>query len=293
MSTEQPGILAPLPAQARYLTFELADPEAARASLNALSELADGMQLVVGIGESLALAMGTRIPGLKTMPVQVGAGIEVPSTPAALWCWLRGDDRGTLFHLGRQVEEALGDAFRLVRAVDAFCHADGRDLSGYEDGTENPSGDEARAVAIAGTNDEGPDGSSFVAVQLWEHDFEQLQAHSQIERDEIIGRRRSDNLELEDAPESAHVKRTAQESFEPEAFMWRRSLPWTDGNQGGLVFVAFGRSLYAFEAAMRRMTGADDRIADALFSFTRPRSGAYFWCPPMHDGHVDLALPAT
>lgn len=290
MSNEQPGVLAPLPAQARYLTFELTDPKAARACLKALGELADGTQLVVGIGESLALSLGTRIPGLKTMPAQVGKGFDVPSTPSALWCWLRGEDRGTLFHLDRQVEETLSDAFRLVHAVDAFRHADGRDLSGYEDGTENPEGDEARTVAIAGQDDEGPSGSSFVAVQLWEHDFEQLQAHSTTERDEIIGRRRRDNEELEDAPESAHVKRIAQESFEPPAFMWRRSMPWTDGDQGGLVFVAFGHSLYAFEAAMRRMVGAEDGIADALFAFTRPRTGAYFWCPPMREGSVDFAL---
>lgn len=39
--------------------------------------------------------------------------------------------------------------------------------------------------------------------------------HSQ-ERDHIIGRRLSDNEELEDAPESAHVKRTAQEASPPK-----------------------------------------------------------------------------
>jgi putative iron-dependent peroxidase len=49
---------------------------------------------------------------------------------------------------------------------------------------------------------------------------------STTEQDHAVGRRRSDNEELDDAPESAHVKRTAQESFEPEAFVVRRSMPW-------------------------------------------------------------------
>jgi putative iron-dependent peroxidase len=44
--------------------------------------------------------------------------------------------------------------------------------------------------------------------------------------------------EIADAPPSAHVKRTAQESFDPEAFVLRRSMPWTDGMRSGLNFVA-------------------------------------------------------
>jgi len=40
---------------------------------------------------------------------------------------------------------------------------------------------------------------------------------------------------------------------------------------------------------MRRMIGLEDGIVDALFRFTRPVSGAYFWCPGMEGGR--LALP--
>jgi putative iron-dependent peroxidase len=36
------------------------------------------------------------------------------------------------------------------------------------------------------------------------------------------------------------VKRTAQECFSPEAFILRRSTQWSNGNAGGLNFVAFG-----------------------------------------------------
>ena len=55
------------------------------------------------------------------------------------------------------------------------------------------------------------------------------------------------------------------------------------------MFVAFGHSLDAFQAQMRRMVGLEDGIVDALFRFTRPLSGAYFWCPPMQDGKLALA----
>jgi putative iron-dependent peroxidase len=103
----------------------------------------------------------------------------------------------------------------------------------------------------------------------------------------MVGRRRTDNEELDDAPESAHVKRTAQESFEPEAFVLRRSMPWNLGMQSGLMFVAFGHSFDAFEVQMRRMAGLEDGVVDALFGMSRPLTGANFWCPPMIEGRLD------
>jgi len=54
--------------------------------------------------------------------------------------------------------------------------------------------------------------------------------------------------------------------------------------------VAFGRTFEAFEAQLRRMVGAEDGTQDALFRFTRPFSGSYFWCPPLHDGYLDLQV---
>jgi putative iron-dependent peroxidase len=56
------------------------------------------------------------------------------------------------------------------------------------------------------------------------------------------------------------------------------------------VFVAFGKSLDAFEAQMRRMAGLDDGITDALFRISRPVTGSSFWCPPVRDGRLDLRL---
>ncbi|NIQ12556.1 MAG: peroxidase, partial [Gammaproteobacteria bacterium] len=46
----------------------------------------------------------------------------------------------------------------------------------------------------------------------------------------------------------------------------------------------------AFEAILNRMLGNEDRVVDALFSFTHPINGAYFWCPPLKEGKPDLSL---
>jgi putative iron-dependent peroxidase len=288
MSEHQVGILAPLSRQARHLYFTLESTEGVDAALSALLGLTDGEATVVGFGASLVQSLGAEIDGLRVFPALAGAGVEVPSTQHALWCWLRGEDRGELLHRTRDIEAALAPALRLAHMNEAFVYKTGHDLTGYEDGTENPTGDDADAAALLNTDIPGMAGSSFASVQNWRHDFDAFDQLPEAERDNIIGRRRSDNEELEQAPESAHVKRTAQESFTPEAFVLRRSMPWSEGGQGGLSFLAFGHSLAAFEAQMRRMAGLADGIVDSMFRISQPVSGGYYWCPPMRDRRLDL-----
>lgn len=293
----QPGIFDGVPAVARYVVFNLADTgvdaQAIKDALTRLSPLANGSDVVLGVGPSLVTALGADIPGLHEFPDMSGQGVKVPSTPGTLWCWVRGDDLGDLLHLTRKVQKALAPAFAVRHVVDAFRHSlgesgHGKDLTGYEDGTENPTGEAAEEAAFTQGAGDGLDGGSFVAVQQWVHDLDAFEALADADRDNHFGRRLSDNAEIEDSPTSAHVKRTAQEDFDPPAFMLRRSMPWMMSMQAGLMFVAFGKSLYAFEAQMRRMAGHEDGIVDAMFSISQPVSGAYFWCPPMRDGKLDL-----
>lgn len=283
-TTAQPGILAPVPPCGRSMTFRLAleaDPRPALAELQRHFDPAWG---VVGLGEPLVRALGKSVSGLRGFPSLAGPGCSVPSTQSALWAMLRGAERGALFDAGERLKTLLGTAFVLDDAVDAFLYAGGRDLTGYEDGTENPKDDAAAEAALAA------DGASFAAVQRWVHDLAHFRTHSPAECDDMIGRRREDNEELDDAPESAHVKRSAQESFDPHAFMLRRSMPWASAHEQGLEFVAYGHSLDAFEQVLRRMAGLEDGIVDALFRFSRPVTGGYYWCPPVKAGRLDLSL---
>jgi porphyrinogen peroxidase len=284
----QPGILARIPRAARYLSFDLQDGTRATDALRSLAKAADGDSCVVGLGEPLLRALGRTVAGLRPFPRYSGPGFEVPATPAALWCWLRGTERGELALRSVELQRLLAPAFHATSVVDAFRHGRGLDLTGYEDGTENPKG--AKAVAAAASDDKAPGmrGSSFVAVQQWVHDFAKFSAMPPKDQDNAIGRRKRDNKEMEDAPGSSHVKRSEQESFDPQAFVLRRSMPWADGSGAGLNFVAFGKSLDAFEVQMKRMAGAEDGISDALFTFTRPLTGAYFWCPPLRKRRLDL-----
>ena len=293
----QPGIFEPVPAVARYVTFHLADKAAdvqsLRDALLRLSPLANGSDVVLGVGPSLAQALGADVPGLHETPDLSGKVAKVPVTPGVLWCWVRGADLGDLLHLTRKVQKALAPVFVVRHVVDAFRHSlgesgHGRDLTGYEDGTENPTGAEAEAAGFAHGMGDGVDGSSFVAVQQWVHDLDAFEGLADADRDHHFGRRLVDNEEIEDSPDSAHVKRTAQEDFDPPALMLRRSMPWMMSMQAGLMFVAFGKSFDAFEAQMRRMSGVEDGIVDAMFKISKPVNTAYFWCPPMRGGQLDL-----
>jgi porphyrinogen peroxidase len=291
MDNTQTGILSEENTMARYLSFSIVSSNDVASSLKSLISFINTEDTVIGVGLSLVNALGVNnTPELTIFSAQSENGIDIPATPAALWCWLRGTDRGELFHRSREIETLLSQAFVLNDVTDSSSYDSNRDLSGYEDGTENPKGSEAAQVAITQGKGDGLDGGSYVAVQQWVHDFDVLDEMTTEKKDDAIGRHIKDNEEFDEAPESAHVKRSAQESFDPEAFMLRRSMPWVEGMDGGLMFVAFAKSFQPFEMILDHMLGKDDSTTDGIFSFTRPVTGAYYWCPPTKDGKLDLSV---
>ena len=158
----QPSILPGVPRVARYMSFSNRPGAGSAASMELFQSLDIDDRIVVGIGEPLAAYCGGVVPELRTFPALSGPGVQVPSVQHALWLWLRGDDQGELVNRSNSIADSLADGFRLEQVVDAFKYGSdelGLDLTGYEDGTENPTGDDAVAAAIAA------DGSSFVAVQ--------------------------------------------------------------------------------------------------------------------------------
>jgi porphyrinogen peroxidase len=291
-STPQPHVLKPVPAHSLQLVFTLrpnADRVVAVAELQNLLAQTNREALVLGLGDSLCSKLRLLAPkAMKAFSAPKDSQVKLPQTDGDLWLWLRsalndtsGLEQGKLLARQRHVVQKLASAFELSACEPCFRHGEGRDLTGYEDGTENPKGKKALAAAIA------EDGSSFVALQKWQHQWHKIDAMSEQQRNLAIGRVRSSNQEIESAPESAHVKRTAQEDFTLSdgslGFSLRRSMPWSNGLQSGLMFTSFGKNFEAFEAQLAKMTGAVDGITDAVFKLSKPVSGAYFWCPPV--GH--------
>ena len=275
----QPHILGPCSPHSLFVTLGLdpAHPGDPRGALARLAAAVDPARTVVGLGPALA-----HVPGLAALPALSGPGVHVPSTQGALWLALYDGDPGELLHEARRLIAVLGGGFTVSEQVAAYQHREGRDLSGYLDGTANPVEAAAEAAAI---QTGALAGGSFALFQRWVHDLGALDALGPAGRDATLGRRLLDNEEIADAPESAHVKRTAQEEV---GFLLRRSQPWGDLGAHGLAFLAYAADPEVFLAHLRRMTGAEDGTVDALFRVSRPLSGGLYWCPPLRDGALDL-----
>lgn len=278
-------VLSPPPASARFLTLRLVDGGDHAGALRTLARHTDPFA-IVGIGQPLAVRLGRTVPGLVPFPADLAP--LMPAAQGAMWLALLHDDRGDQLDASLRLTDLVAGAFAIDEEIDAFSYRGGRDLSGFVDGTANPSGDDAVAAAIIAGRGPGMDGGSFVSVQRWVHDLAAIAGMPAAARDHVIGRRLVDDEELADAPASAHVKRTAQELFDPTAFVVRRSMPWGNAREHGLYFVAYGETLDRFTRLARRMVGQDDGIVDALFSFSRAASGAMYFCPPVVDGRIDL-----
>ena len=260
-------------------------------AVRALKRLAAGFDPgwgTIGMGEPLVRLLDRTVPGLATFPAMSAPGAGVPSIQHAMWMMLAGRTQGEIFATLQKVEALLGADLAIADRMPTFHNAS-HDLTGYEDGTENPKGAKAVKAAIVESG-AGLAGSSFVAVQRWVHDLGHFNSLSQGKRDAIIGRRLHTNEEIATAPRSAHIKRTTQEDFEPNGFMLRRSMSFATGTAKGLEFICYVAHLDTFERQMRRMAGLDDGIADGLFRFSRPVTGGYYWCPPLVRGGLDLRL---
>jgi putative iron-dependent peroxidase len=284
----QTAIFEPVPPVGAALVFDL-DPGADPApGLRAIAEEPAAGGCVIGIGEPLCRALRGNVAGLRGFPALSGVGVAFPSTQGALWVYLLGAERGEVLDRAMAIQRKLGDGWRLLEEVDAFRYRGGRDLTGYEDGTENPKGDAAVEAAVIADGAPGVKGGSFVAVQRYVHDLARFNGFDVDARDAIIGRHHDTNEEISDAVATAHVKRSAQESFDPPAFMLRRSMPWGDVREHGLYFVAYVEALDRFERVLRRMAGLDDGEVDGLLRITRAISGGYYFCPPLAGKTLDL-----
>ena len=284
----QVGITGDVPQHARYITFKaIAGAEnqldQVKVAIKLSSDIVAKHNSVMGFGPQILQLLGGKIDHSLSFPNFVNMGISIPATSDDIWVWLRGEDPGDLLHTGNEIITLLASHFCVSDITDGFKYKEGRDLTGYIDGTENPEGQDAIAAAFSDT------GETYVAVQKWQHNLSHFASLKQQDKDHIIGRRLSDNEELDDAPISAHVKRTAQESFSPQAFMLRRSMPYTEGADAGLVFVCFANSPTPFKQQLARMVGKEDGVTDGLFRFSRPLTGAFYWCPALKGGKLDLS----
>lgn len=296
---EPQSIDAPLSHAAVFLVVTIAPHEEALAHTRAViadigsfvravgfRDLNGHLSCNVGIGSQAWDRLGrtSRPAQLHPFPEIVGAVHTAVSTPGDLLFHIRAERNDLCFELERLILDALGDAITVVDEVQGFRYFDERDLLGFVDGTENPTGNALYQVTLIGNDDPGFAGGSYVVVQKYLHDLRGWNALSTAEQEAIIGRTKLDNVEREDAPQqkSHRSLNTIVDAHGIEHDILRDNMPFgRPGNaEFGTYFIGYARDLAVIEQMIEHMFVGDpigeyDRILD----FSTAVTGTTFFVP--------------
>jgi porphyrinogen peroxidase len=240
----------------------------------------------VGLGPELwdVLSPTKRPAGLRPFPAMEAGGRRAPGTGGDLLFHVLSRRVDLPFELARQLVAGLAGAVEVMEEVRGFQYLDSRDLTGFIDGTENPTGEARARAALIGPEDPEFAGGSYVFTQRYVHDLERWEALPESEQERVIGRRKADSEELPDdaKPPTAHISRVVIEEHGEELEILRHSFPYGTTTEAGLFFIAYCRTLDTPEKMLRRMMGSSgDGLHDHLMDYTRAVSGATFFAPSL------------
>jgi len=243
------------------------------------------IKTAVAFGPELWAQIYTQAPkGFKPLaPIQ--GSFEMPVKPADVLIHIAAQRTDICFALSQAFFEGITDKVDVLDERVCFRNFDGRDLTGFIDGTENPQFPDDRAEVALLDEDHGifSDGS-FVFAQRYAHNLEKWKQLKVDTQEQVIGRTKLESIELDDEvkPENSHVARTVVENTEGEEMeILRHSLPYGDGKgDQGLFFIAYTQDLNIIDAMLLRMFGTSgDGIHDRLLHFVTPMDGAYYFAP--------------
>lgn len=284
MAVAQNGVLALGTASHAYLEFDAADDPAAlvraAADLAASVRTTGATSVVVGLRPELwARVAPDRAPDVHGFdePVVGPDGYAMPATQHDAVVWIAGGDRSTVFDEATIVGGALGPVAHLVEEQHAWSHHADRDLTGFEDGTENPPAAEAPGVVTIPAGAPGA-GGSVLLLQKWLHDPSWLALETSTQ-ESAMGRTKAASTELDPKAADAHVARTDQETY---GDVFRRNTAWGSSQRHGTMFVGFCARQRPLAAMLEAMVGLDGP-RDALTRYTTPLTGAYYVIPAADD----------
>ena len=248
---------------------------------------AGGVNLVVAFGaDAWRTVAPSQAPASLTDFREIAGpgGRRAPATQHDAWLWISGGAPDVTWDHARAAARAVSDVARLVDERTGFSYRDGRDMTGFVDGTANPPIRRAADVALVPPGEPGEGGSHVLAMR-WVHDlgaFNQLPVE---EQQRVIGRTKADSVELVEAakPPTAHIARVTIDVAGEELKIFRRSVPYGTVEEHGLYFIAFSADPSRYDRMLARMFGtAGDGVHDRLIDFSRPVSGAYYFAPSIN-----------
>ncbi|MDM1341185.1 Dyp-type peroxidase [Acinetobacter pseudolwoffii] len=291
------SVILPLPSDhARFIVLRLKDLniEALKEKLEHLFTSRDRLitqhpqaqiKTAVAFGPELWSRLYSQSPAGFEQLEPIQGSFAMPVVPADILIHIASARADICFALSQAFFEGIQDQVEVLDERVCFRYFDGRDVTGFIDGTENPQFPDDRAeVALLGEDTGIFQDGSFIFAQRYAHDLEKWKKLKVDTQEQVMGRTKLESIELEDEvkPANAHVARTVVEDEEGEEMeILRHSLPYGDGRgDQGLFFIAYTKDLTIIDAMLERMFGTSgDGIHDRLLHFVTPLDGAYYFAP--------------
>jgi putative iron-dependent peroxidase len=285
MLTAQGGLFALGTASHAYLEFDAAAGRKPEELVRAIASLREprttmgGVNLVAGFRPEAwrAVVPDDAPAGLAGFdgPIVGVDGFSMPATQHDAVLWLSGAAYDVVFDVARGAIAELRSLAVLADETSSWPYRHDRDLTGFIDGSENPTLIEAPEYAVVPAGRPGA-GGSILLLQKWTHDVVAWESLSDAEQELVIGRTKPDSIELEDKPANSHVASNDQDAF---GHIFRRNMPYGTVSDHGTMFVGFCSEQRPLAAMLESMAGLNDGTRDALTRYTTPLTGAYYFVP--------------
>ncbi|MFD7388193.1 Dyp-type peroxidase [Streptomyces sp. NPDC059852] len=245
------------------------------------------LSCVTGIGSEAwdRLFSGARPALLHPFQELDGPVHRAVATPGDLLFHIRAARLDLCFALATEIMGRLRGAVTPQDEVHGFKYFDERDMLGFVDGTENPTGAAARRAVLVGDEDPAFAGGSYVVVQKYLHDLDAWQGLSVEAQERAIGRRKTTGVELSDdvKPADSHVALTSVTGPDgSDLEILRDNMPF--GSVGreefGTYFIGYARTPEVTETMLERMfLGTASARHDRILDFSTAVTGSLFFTP--------------
>jgi porphyrinogen peroxidase len=281
----QGGIFALGTASHSYVEFDVESAVEARDLVARIANLREprttmgGVNLVTGFRPRLwrAVAPDACPDGIEdfTQDVIGPDDFKMPATQHDAVLWISGSAYDVVFDVARHSISALDSIARVAEETSSWPYHHDRDLTGFIDGSENPSLIDAPDIALVPESRPGS-GGSILLLQKWSHDAAAWESQPIPVQERVIGRQKVDSVELAGKPADSHVARTDQDRL---GKIFRRNMPYGTVTDHGTMFVGFSSDQRRLATMLESMAGLPDGTRDRLTYFARPLTGSYYFIP--------------
>lgn len=291
----QSGVIAEASSDALFLTFNLnnQDFKSVKATLVMAPTFTAEIQekypdahlhMAVGISHQAWNKFDIAQPKeLAPFPYIKGQDAEAISTDVDLVLHIRSLRRDVTYLLANKLHSSLGDSVVLVEEVSCFQYLDSRDLTGFVDGTENPTGEKRKIVALVNEEDNAFKNGSYLNLMKFVHNLPKWEKEEIKTQEDIYGRTKEDNIEYAGADKSlhSHTKRTSLKDEHGKSLeILRQSMPFASLNEKGLMFASYSKSPMPFNLMLESMLlGDEEGHTDHLMKYTSIKTGQAFFVP--------------